>query len=182
MKKVINENEFLRSMVKKTRNLVEQELSYKDYGQDDVEGSTDERDDEIKPEEKRKEYTISGGKLIVHGYEDSDLDLTNEEKKSFQETMDEFVDQVTDLVDFNPLHIYENNIEWSGKMVTFDLEYFYTLGENTGVYLNGQMIKVDDDFIDMTNKLRQYYKTFTSKWAKVIGSRKKTSEPIDDVE
>lgn len=181
MGKIINENDFLRSMVKKTRVLLEQELSYKDYGQDtNSDEFNDQRDDELKPEEKRKEYTISGGKIIVHGYDDNDLDLTDEEKSSFQETMDEFVEQVTDLVDFNPLHIYENNIEWSGKMVTFDLEYFYTLGENTGVYLNGQMIKVDDDFIDMTNKLRQYYKTFTSKWAKVIGSRKKT-EGNDDI-
>lgn len=181
MGKIVNENDFLRSMVKKTRVLLEQELSYKDYGQDtNGDEFNDQRDDELKPEEKRKEYNISGGKIVVHGYEDNDLDLTDEEKSSFQETMDEFVEQVTDLVDFNPLHIYENNIEWSGKMVTFDLEYFYTLGENTGVYLNGQMIKVDDDFIDMTNKLRQYYKTFTSKWAKVIGSRKKT-EGDDDI-
>ena len=87
--------------------------------------------------------------------------------------MDEFVEQVSDLVDYNALHLYTDNIEWSGKLVKFDLEFFYTLGENNGVYLNGQMMKVDDDFLEMISKLRNYYNVFSSKWSKLVASRKK---------
>ena len=106
------------------------------------------------------------------------MKVTDEEKQNFQETMDEFVEQVSDLVDYNALHLYPDNIEWSGKLVKFDLEFFYTLGENNGVYLNGQMIKIDDDFLEMISKLRNYYKVFSSKWAKLVAARKKTE--IDD--
>ena len=38
------------------------------------------------------------------------------------------------------------------------------------------MIKVDADFMDMINKLQQFYQKFKSKWGKVVASRKKTKE------
>ena len=40
------------------------------------------------------------------------------------------------------------------------------------------MIKIDDDFLEMISKLRNYYKVFSSKWAKLVAARKKTE--IDD--
>jgi hypothetical protein len=38
------------------------------------------------------------------------------------------------------------------------------------------MIKVDEEFLDMINKLQQFYQKFKSKWGKVLASRKKTQE------
>tara|TARA_Y100000593_G_C4251904_1_gene307618 strand:+ start:109 stop:648 length:540 start_codon:yes stop_codon:yes gene_type:complete len=134
---------------------------------------------ERKKKEKSKDYTISGGKIIVHGTSDKDLILTAEEKSAFQETMDGFIEQVADLVDFGILNIYENNIEWSGSLIKFDIEFFYAVGETNGVYLNGSMIKIDEDFSDMLEKLTSYYEIFSTKWAQVLASRKKTEEETD---
>jgi hypothetical protein len=102
------------------------------------------------------------------------LEITTEEKRAFQETMDEFVDEVSDMVDFYPLNVYPTSVEWSGKVIDQDLEFYYTIGENNGVYVNGTMIRVDDEFLDFITKLRTYYKKFKTKWAKVLASRKKT--------
>ncbi len=90
--------------------------------------------------------------------------------------MDEFVEEVSDLVDFNTLNVYPQNVEWSGKLIDEDLEFIFTIGEDSGIYINGQMIKVDDEFLAMINKLQQYYQKFKSKWGKVLASRKKTKE------
>jgi hypothetical protein len=90
--------------------------------------------------------------------------------------MDEFVEEVSDLVDFNILNVYPNNVEWSGKVIDEDLEFIFTIGEDSGIYINGQMVKVDQDFLDMINKLQQFYQKFKSKWGKVLASRKKTKE------
>jgi len=106
----------------------------------------------------------------------SDLDITTDDKVAFQETMDEFVEEVSDLVDFNVLNVYPNNVEWSGKVIDEDLEFIFTIGEDSGIYINGQMVKVDQDFLDMINKLQQFYQKFKSKWGKVLASRKKTKE------
>ena len=90
--------------------------------------------------------------------------------------MDEFVEEVSDFVDFNTLNVYKNNVEWSGKLIDEDIEFIFTIGEDSGIYINGDMIKVDSEFLTMINKLQQFYQKFKSKWGKVLANRKKTKE------
>jgi hypothetical protein len=137
----------------------------------------DKIEDETEPErDKSQGYRISGGILVLHGKDNTDLELTTDEKIAFQETMDEFVNEVSDLVDFNKLNVYPNNVEWSGKIIDFDIEFFFSIGEEGGMYINGEMIKTDEKFVEMINKLKTYYDKFKSKWAKVLASRKKTQK------
>ena len=89
--------------------------------------------------------------------------------------MDEFVEEVSDLVDFDRLNVYESNVDWSGKIIDFDLNFYFSIGENNGVYLNGEMIKVDENFTQLVSKIQVYYEKFKSRWAKVLASRKKTN-------
>ena len=112
--------------------------------------------------------------MVIHGKDKSDLELTTDEKIAFQETMDEFVNEVSDLVDFNKLNLYPNNVEWSGKIIDFDLEFFMSIGEDSGIYINGDMIKADEKFLELVNKIKSYYEKFKSKWAKILAQRKKT--------
>ena len=137
----------------------------------------DKIEDENEPNrDKSQGYRISGGILVLHGKDSSDLELTTDDKIAFQETMDEFVNEVSDLVDFNKLNVYPNNVEWSGKIIDFDIEFFFSIGEDGGMYINGDMIKADENFVEMINKLKTYYDKFKSKWAKVLASRKKTNK------
>jgi hypothetical protein len=138
--------------------------------EDEIEDNTESSED------KSQGYRISGGVLVLHGKNQTELELTTDEKIAFQETMDEFVAEVSDLVDFNKLNIFPNNVEWSGKIIDFDIEFFFTIGEENGVYINGQMIKTDEKFLDMVNKLKTFYEKFKSKWAKIMASRKKTKK------
>jgi hypothetical protein len=137
--------------------------------------NNEEKVDDIKID-KSKGYRISGGIIVIHGKDKSDLQLTSDDKKAFQETMDEFVSEVSEIVDFNKLNLYTNNVEWSGKITELDVEFFYSIGETNGIYINGTMTKIDDDYLEFLNKLKQYYEKFKSKWSKVIASRKKTPE------
>jgi hypothetical protein len=139
-------------------------------------GIEDGDDIETSPRDKQQKYRISGGILALHGKDRNDLDITSDEKLAFQETMDEFVEEVSDLVDFNTLNVYQNNVEWSGKLIDEDIDFIFTIGEDSGVYINGQMIKLDPDFMTTINKLQQYYQKFKSKWGRVLASRKKTTE------
>ena len=132
-------------------------------------------DNETEPQkDKTQAYRVSGGILKMHGKDQKELELTTDEKVAFQETMDEFVEQVSDLSDFGVLNVYPNNVDWSGKVIDFDLEFYFTIGENSGVYVNGDMIKLDTELIELINKLTKFYEQFKSKWAKVMASRKKT--------
>ena len=125
-------------------------------------------------EDRSESYRVSGGIITLHGKTKQDVELSTDEKLAYQETMQDFVDQVSDLSDFGTLHLYPNNVEWSGKVIDFDLEFFYSIGENNGVYVNGDMIKLDESLVELINKLTSFYEQFKSKWAKVLSQRKKT--------
>jgi hypothetical protein len=153
-----------------TDDNVTKKLNITQSVEDEIEDNTESSKD------KTQGYRISGGLLVLHGKTQTELELTTDEKIAFQETMDEFVTGVSDLVDFNKLNVFPNNVEWSGKIIDFDIEFFFTIGEENGVYINGQMIKVDDKFLDMVNKLKTFYEKFKSKWAKIMASRKKTKK------
>lgn len=142
---------------------------------DDIE-DTIEKDEESK-EDKKQAYRVSGGIIVLHGKDKSDLEMTTDEKQAFQDTKDEFITEVSDLVEFNQLNVYPNNVEWSGKIIDMDVEFFYSIGENNGVYINGTMNKVDENYMELLNKLQTYYDKFKSKWAKILTNRK-TTRPV----
>jgi hypothetical protein len=146
-----------------------------DYETADNDGDGYEDDVQSK-DDKTQGYRISGGILVLHGKEQTDLELTTDEKIAFQETMDEFASGVSDMVDFDKLNVYKNNVEWSGKLIEFDLEFFFSIGEENGVYINGEMIKMDDEFLELVTKLKGYYEKFKSKWASILATRKKTEK------
>ena len=137
-----------------------------------------EKEEEVEnsPKDKVQKYRVSGGILALHGKQKTDLDITTDDKLAFQQTMDEFIEEVSDLVDFNTLDVYPNNVQWSGKLIDENLEFIFTIGEDSGIYIQGNMIKVDKDFIDTINKLQSFYEKFKSKWAKILAGRKKTRE------
>jgi hypothetical protein len=181
----MNQYDEIKSLLKKTRMLMEQAEATNLAKSIENEIETDVRqDDEVDVEkvkkDKSKTYRISGGLLTMHGKDKKDLELTTEEKTAFQETMDEFVDEVSDLSDFGVLNLYPNEVQWSGKVIDMDIEFFYSIGENNGVYLNGDMIKLDEKLTELVTKLTSFYDKFKSKWAKVISMKKKTQQTTEE--
>lgn len=179
---MINEYDEMKLMLKRVRVLLEQPeaVNLGKSIEDNIED--DEKEDKTRnidvnkvKKDKNKTYRISGGLLTLHGKEKRDLELTTDEKTAFQETMDEFVAEVSDLSDFGVLNMYPNEVQWSGKVIDFDLEFFFSIGENNGVYINGDMIKLDDKLTELITKLTGFYNKFKAKWAKVIAVRRKTA-------
>jgi hypothetical protein len=158
-----------------TDNNVTSKINVTKSVEDKIDYDTADTEEELESEDdKMQAYRISGGLLVLHGKEQTDLELTTDEKTAFQETMDEFVTDVSDMVDFNKLNVYSNNVEWSGKLIEFDVEFFFSIGEENGVYFNGEMLKADNEFLELISKLKAYYEKFKSKWASILASRKKT--------
>lgn len=123
-------------------------------------------------DQEKRTFKIKGGNISIYGNVKSELQLTLDEKIAFQESMEEFRTQVSELVDFNMLNVYENNVEWSGLITDRNIEFFFSVSETDGVYIQGEMIKVDPDFVLLTEKLKKHYEKFKSKWSKIISSRK----------
>jgi len=190
-KKTISENKVIGSKygiileqdeieIEEPNNITKKDNPYdsieREIEQDEYETADSKEGKESITKDKKKGYRVSGGLIYIHGKTTKDLQLTTDDKVAFQESMDEFVNEVAEIVDFNKLNLYPNNVEWSGKITEYDLEFFFSIGESNGVYINGTMMKIDENFLDTLNKLRTYYEKFKTKWSKVISSRKKTKE------
>ena len=175
-----NSNPLVKEHIKdiKEKYLIKEEDSPRDITRQNVPQSTEQEieDNEGLPDDVSQGYRISGGVLVIHGDDRKEVELTTEDKAAFQETMDEFVNEVSDLANFGQLNVYKNNVEWSGVVVDYDVEFYYTIGESNGIYISGEMMKLDENLLDMITKLQTYYEKFKSKWAKVLAARKKTTQ------
>jgi len=146
-----------------------------------------ESDDRKRNEdEKSQGYSILNGLLYVFGSTDAELILTEDEKNAFKESMNEFVTEVSDSVDFYPLLLYPKKVKWSGFLNTIGLKFTFITDDNVYYSFGSDdeneietipMVKIDDDFKEITNKLETYFNKFQSKWNKIIGDRKKTKIP-----
>ena len=173
-RKMLNKGDLTEQRNYLTERGILKEQSFEDNIDADIE--TEVEDDTEPEEEKTKKYRISGGLINMHGKDKQDLELTSEEKRAFQETMDDFVNEVSELSEFGVLNVYKSNVDWSGKILDFDVEFYMTIGEDSGVYVNGNMLKLDDSFVELINKLTSFYEKFKSKWSRVISSRRKTQD------
>lgn len=88
--------------------------------------------------------------------------------------MDDFVEQVSELVDYQPINIYQNNVEWGGRLIKEDMDFFFSIGESNGVFVSGDMMRLDSEFMETIEKLKSFYNIFSSKWSKVLANRKTT--------
>jgi hypothetical protein len=188
-----NSYDEIKDLLKKSKLIFEQnepDLGRFDIGksiQNKISNSVDSQDEdvpEVNPDvdgqekedvdDKYQKYRISGGILVLHGKNKRDLDITTDDKTTFQQTMDEFAAEVSDLVDFDELHVYKNSVQWGGNLIDDDIKFIYTIGENGGVYISADIVKVDADFLSILDGLEGFYQKFKSKWSRVLTLRKKT--------
>jgi hypothetical protein len=175
LKKNMNESQN-REILKKYQILNEREIEIDtiEKFKDDEEVSNKKDSDKIgKKAEKQKGYKIQGNILILHGKDESELELTTDEKNAFVESVDEFRNEVAELVEFGKMNVYPDNVEWSGKIMELHLEFFYTINEVNGIYINGNMMKLNQEYLEMVGKLQQNYEKFKNKWSKIVATRQK---------
>jgi len=156
-----------------TEQPVEKELDQEFEEEKNEEPKKKDSEDIGKPRDKQKIFKIQGNIIVLHGTDETDLQLTSDEKNAFIESIDEFRNDVAELVEFNKLNVFKENVEWSGKVLEVNLEFFYTINEPHGIYVNGEMVKLDQEYMEMVGKLQSNYEKFKNKWSKIVASRQK---------
>jgi hypothetical protein len=176
-----NTNESNNTDIRKQYGLLT-EQNVVDTKEIDIEGvkTTEEPEKDtngvVNMEDKQKAYRIINNIIILHGKTKADLQLTTDEKNALTSSVDEFRNEVAELTDFGDLNVYPENVEWSGKILELDLEFFFSINEPNGLYVKGDMVKVDQDYMSMIGKLQSYYEKFKAKWSKVVASRQEDVE------
>ena len=116
---IINEQTFKDSGdIENTGDEITQRVNVPGSVDSEIDFDEDKKDNN--KDSKQQGYRISGGVLMIHGNDKKALELTTDDKRAFQETMDEFVSEVSEMADFNQLNLYSESAEWSGKIIDFD--------------------------------------------------------------
>jgi hypothetical protein len=173
----LNENH--NTDIRKQYGLIKEQVETGEIEIDDI--NVDEKpkkdSDEIGVKtDKQKAYRVLNSVIILHGKTKADLQLTSDEKNALTSSVDEFRNEVAELVDFGDLNVYHDNVEWKGKILENDLEFFFSINEPNGLYIKGDMIKIDQDYMNIVGKLQSYYEKFKTKWSKIVASRQEDVE------
>ena len=151
-----------------TEQPVEKELDQEFEEEKNEEPNKKDSEDIGKPKDKQKMFKIQGNVLVLHGNDKSDIQLTTDEKNAFIESVDEFRTNVAELVEFDKMNVFPENVEWKGKILELNLNFFYTINEPHGIYLNGDMVKIDQEYLEIVGKLQSNYENFKTKWGKIV--------------
>ena len=131
-----------------------------------------ERKNPKKKEEKIKKYIVNGALVQVFGSTSRDLELTDEEKESFVISMEEFIEDIGEMVEFKVLNVYQNNIEWQGTLLQEKVDFIFSLDDSMGLYITADLLQLRDDTLEVLQKLQMNYKKWVELWSKSLTLRK----------
>jgi len=126
-------------------------------------GDEDENPRQERTGEEGEDFAvINNVEVEIHSEDPEDLELSEEEKGKISQVIDDFRKDVSEIVEFDKLDIYDENAKLSGKISDVGLSFIFSTGNDSGVYLsNASMLKIDDESMDVINKLRAFEPKFS---------------------
>ena len=113
--------------------------------------------------EEGSDYAIINDvEVVIHSEDPEDLVLNDEEKGQVSQLIDDFRTEVLETAQFDKLDIYETSAKLGGKIGEIWLMFTLSTGDDTGLYVNGQMLKIDENSMMILEKLGAYQLKFSS--------------------
>lgn len=124
-------------------------------------------------EEKINTLVIGNNvEIKVHSDDDADLKIQDDEKNSLNQLIENFKSQVYELASFEEgFNVYPNSVRLDGKIFD-DMSFVFIAGEDNGLYINCNMLKLDDENSRVIEKLNKFKHTFEDVVNGLIQARK----------
>jgi methylthioribose-1-phosphate isomerase len=104
--------------------------------------------------------------------DDMDLKLMDDQKNAISGIIDNFRQQVSQIVDFEPgFTLTPTQIRLDGVLTDQDIKFVLIAGEESGVYINADMLKLENEVGMMLEKLAKFDDTFKSAMEPLITQR-----------
>lgn len=118
---------------------------------------------------------INDVEVEIHSEDPEDLELSDEEKNNISQLIDDFRTEVSELVEFDKLHIYEDSAKLDGQITDIDLGFTLSTGNDTGLYIsNASLLKIDDNSLGMITKLKAFEVKFSNTINDLLVTRRTT--------
>jgi hypothetical protein len=161
----------IKGMLNTIRTLNESKNTDKNILKEDI-------DSDVNPssESSKEQYddvdVINDVEVKVLSTDKEDIELKDEERNTISQLIDNFRQQVSQLADLNPgLTITENQIRLDGTMTETEISFVFIIGEDNGLYFNGDMLNIEQETLDMFDKLLKFKPTFISEMEPLLRTR-----------
>lgn len=119
--------------------------------------------------------------LITEAAQPDRIELDQNGRKDEEK---KFRDVISPRVKFNKFIIYpkSGNVEWSGEFQDSRIQWFYSLDDTRGVYISGELLRLDDSTLETIKKLVGFYENWADEWANKIADEYRTIEPTEETD
>ncbi len=109
-------------------------------------------------------------KLVSSDQED--IELKPEEKTAITQIVDSFRQQVSQIAELDPgFTISEKQVRMDGSITDLEINFVLIAGEDAGLYINSDMLMIENDTIQMLEKISKFYPTFVTAMEPLIRDR-----------
>jgi hypothetical protein len=124
-------------------------------------------------EEKVNNLVLNNNvEIKVHSSDQEDLNISDEEKNALNQLIENFKTQVSEIATFEEgFNIYTNSIRLDGS-ISEDLGFVFIAGEDRGIYINSDMLMLNDETTVIIEKLNKFQHTFEDVVNEMMNTRK----------
>ena len=167
----------IKGMLKTLRSLNETVYTNKNLIKEEDETqqpntNTQNTDNELNKKQYDNLEVVNDVDVKLLSSDQEDIKLKPEEKTALSQIIDSFRQQVSQIASLEPgITITETEIRLDGEITDLEINFVMISGEGSGLYINGDMLLLDDETMDMLEKLRKFEPTFTSAMEPLIRDR-----------
>ena len=104
--------------------------------------------------------------------DERDMELKEDQKEIISKLIDSFRQQISQIVDFEPgFTINQNQIRLDGKLTDEGVNFVFIAGEDAGVYINADMLKLEQNIANTLTKLAKFEETYKTELESLITQR-----------
>lgn len=167
-----NEYDLTKNMLKTIRTLTESKLSSNNLNEQQTELQNPQVDNSNIDTQKNDIDVINDVDIKLLSNDQNDLKLTDQQKTAISEIIDGFKQQVSQIVEFEPgMTLTKEQIRLDGYLPDEDINFVFISGKESGIYINADMLKLEQNVATSLEKLAKFEITFKSAMDPIIQER-----------
>ena len=124
-------------------------------------------------QEKKDFIVINNVEVVISSSDEMDFQLSDEEKGKISQVIDDFRTEITEMVDFGKLQIYNNSAKLNGILNQYNINFVLSAGDDQGVFIgNSSLVKITREVLELLSKMENFGYKFNSTIDDVISNRK----------
>lgn len=101
-----------------------------------------------------------------------DMELLDDQKTSISTIIDSFRDQVSQIANFEPgFTLTQTQIRLDGSLPDEDINFVLIAGEESGLYINADMLKLEENTLMVLQRLQKFEMSFKDGLNPIIRQR-----------